>query len=280
MSTRLLFDSLIGQLAHEGGELGNLRLELGDATSVFGDARAVASRCLFAGVGHELAVTLGVEGLFKDAASVAFDDAPRHAHDGAVGRHVFDHHGVAADLDVIADGDISQHLGTGAHSDVVAQRGVALARLIAGSAQGDALVEGAIVADDGGLANDDAHGMVDEEVPADMRGGVNFDTGYMAGYLRHDTREAFAAVVPQPVLGHMIPFCVKAGIGEKDDKAVLRSGVFPLNGGDILANCRDKAHLRHPSCANDALKYSELLGLMLGKGSFTREMGSSGEMLS
>ena len=259
---RLLFGSLIGQLAHKGGELGNFRLELGDAASVFGDTRAVASRCLLAGVGHELAVTLGVEGFFKDAASVALDDASRHAHHGAVGRNVLDDNGVAADFDVIADGDVSQHLGAAANGHVIAQRGVALACFVAGAAQGDALVERTVIANDRGLANNDAHGMVDEEVLADVCGGVNLDAGHMAGYLRHDAREAFATMVPQPVLGHMIPFSVKAGVGKKDDEAVLRGRVFPLDVGDILANCRDKAHLRHPFRANDALKYSELLGLM------------------
>ena len=183
MRARLLFGSLIGQLAHKGGELGDLRLEFGDAASVFGDTRAVASRCLLAGVGHELAVTLGVEGFFKDAASVAFDDASRHAYHGAVGRDVFDHHGVAADSDVVADGDVSQHLGAAANGYVVAQRRVALACLIAGAAQGDALVERAVIANDRGLANDDAHGMVDEEVLADVCGGVNLDAGHMPGYL-------------------------------------------------------------------------------------------------
>lgn len=279
MRARLLFGSLIGQLAHKGGELGDLRLELGDAASVFGDTRAVASRCLLAGVGHELTVTLGVEGFFKDAASVALDDAPRHAYHGAVGRDVFDHHGVAADSDVVAYGDVSQYLGAAANGYVVAQRRVALACLITGAAQSDALVERTVIANDRGLANDDAHGMVDEEVLADVCGGVNLDAGHMAGYLRNDAGKAFATVVPQPVLGHMVPFGVKAGVGKKDDKAVLRGRVFPLNVGDILANCRDKAHLRYPSRANDALKYSELLGLMLEKGSLAREMGPPEETL-
>ena len=121
--------------------------------------------------------------------------------------------------------------------------------------------------------------MIDEEVLADTRCGVNLDAGHMAGDLRHDARKALAAMVPQPVLGHMVPFGVKAGVGEEDDKAVLRGGVLPLNVGDILANSRDKAHLRHPSCANDALKYSESLGLMYEKGSFGREIGPPGEML-
>lgn len=76
----------------------------------------------------------------------------------------------------------------------------------------------------------------------------------------------------------MIPFGVKAGVGKKDDKAVLRGRVFSLDVGDILANCRDKAHLRYPSRANDALKYSELLGLMLEKGSLAREIGPPEEM--
>lgn len=279
MRADLLLGCVPGEFFHEGAEFGDLHFELGDAASVFGDTRAVASRCLLAGVGHELAVTLGVEGFLKDAASVALDDAPRYAYHGAVGRDVFDHHGVASDLHVVTDGDVSQYLGAAANGYVVAQRGVALACLIAGAAQGDALVERAVIANDRGLANNDAHGMVDEEVLADVCGGVNLDAGHMPGYLRHDAGKAFATMVPQPVLGHMVPFGVKAGVGKKDDEAVLRGRVFPLNVGDILANSRDKAHLRHPSRANDALKYSESLGLMLEKGSLAREMGPPEEML-
>ena len=151
---------------------------------------------------------LGVEALLEHAAAVALDDAPRHAHDGAVVGHVLDDDRVAANLDVVADSDVAEHFGARAHGDVVAQGGVALASLVAGAAQGYALVEDAVVTHDGSFANDDAHSVVDKEVLADLRGRVNLDAGDMAGELREHAGERAMAVFPQPVLGHVVPLGV------------------------------------------------------------------------
>ena len=66
---------------------------------------------------------------------------------------------------------------------------MALAGLVAGTAERDALVEHAVVAHDGGFADDDAHGVVDKEVLANLRGRVNLDAGDVAGDLREHTGE-------------------------------------------------------------------------------------------
>ena len=58
---------------------------------------------------------------------------------------------------------------------------VALAGLVAGAAERDALVEHTVIAHDGSLANNDAHGVVDKEVLANLRGGMNLDAGDVAG---------------------------------------------------------------------------------------------------
>ena len=132
---------------------------------------------------------LGVEALLEHAAAIALDDAAGYAHDGAVIGHVLDDDRVAADLDVVADVNVAEHFCARAHGDVVAQGGVALAGLVAGAAECDALVEHTVVAHNGGLANDDAHGVVDKKVLADLRGGVNLNAGDMAGNLREHTGE-------------------------------------------------------------------------------------------
>ena len=67
---------------------------------------------------------------------------------------------------------------------------MALAGLVAGAAKRDALVERAIIADDSGLADDDAHSMVDEEPSADLGTRVNFHTRHEARELRRYAREA------------------------------------------------------------------------------------------
>ena len=200
---------------------------------------------------------LGVEALLEHAAAVALDDAPGHAHDGAVVGHVFDDDRVAADFDVVANANVAEHFGTGAHGDVVAQGGVALAGLVAGAAERDALIEHAVVAHNGGLADDNAHGVVDKEMFADLRGGMNLDAGDVAGDLREHAGERAMAMFPQPVLGHVVPLGVQAGVGQEDDQAILRSGVLRLDGLDVLANGIDKAH-RPPSLSAMAMRFNKV----------------------
>ena len=156
--------------------------------------------------------------------------------------YVFDDDRVTADLDVVADADVAEHLGARAHGDVVAQGGVALAGLVAGAAERNALVEHAVVAHDGGFADDDAHGVVDKEVLANLRGRVNLDAGDMTGELREHTGERSVAVLPEPMLGYVVPLGVKTGVRKENDQTVLRGGVLCLDGLDVFVNGIDKAY--------------------------------------
>ena len=248
---------LVHELGDEGLELGHLSLEFLDAAGILGDALAVEGALLGGVIGHVLAMLLGIEAFFEHAAAVALDDAAWHAHDGAVIGHVFDDDRVAADLDVVADANVAEHLGACAHSDVIAERWVALTGLVAGTAERDALVEHAVVAHNGGLADDDAHGMVDKEVLADLRGGMNLDAGDMTGELREHAGERAMTVLPEPVLGHVVPLGMQTGVRKENDQAVLRSGVLRLDGLDVLANGTDKAH-RPPSLSAMAMRFNKV----------------------
>ena len=200
---------------------------------------------------------LGVETLLEHTAAVALDDASRHAHDGAVVGYVLDDDRIAADLDVVADANVAEHLGACAHGDVVAQGGVALAGFVAGAAERDALVEHTVVAHNGGLADDDAHGVVDKEMLADLCGGMNLDAGDMTGELREHAGERAMSMLPEPVLGHVVPLGVQAGVRKENDKTVLRGGVLRLDGLDVLANGIDKAH-RPPSLSAMAMRFNKV----------------------
>ena len=129
--------------------------------------------------------------------------------------------------------------------------------LVAGAAERDALIEHAVVAHDGGLADDDAHGMVDKEVLANLRGRVNLDAGDMASELREHTGERAITMFPQPVLGHVVPLGVKTGVRKENDQTVLRGGVLRLNGLDVLANGIDKAHWP-PSLSAMAMRFNKV----------------------
>ena len=63
-----------------------------------------------------------------------------------------------------------------------------LASLFAGAAQRDALVEGHVVADLGGFADDHAHAVIDEEAPADLGAGMDLDSGDPSRDLRQASR--------------------------------------------------------------------------------------------
>ena len=102
--------------------------------------------------------------------------AAGHADHGAVIRNGSDHHGARADLGVVADRDIAQNLGAGPDHHVVADGGMALALLLAGSAQRHALVQQYIVADLGGFADHGAHAVVDEAAPSNLRAGMDLDS--------------------------------------------------------------------------------------------------------
>ena len=59
---------------------------------------------------------------------------------------------------------------------------MAFALLRAQSAQGNTVIEKDVVADFRGLADDHAHAVVDEKLPADDRGGVDFDSRQPSRY--------------------------------------------------------------------------------------------------
>ena len=52
---------------------------------------------------------------------------------------------------------------------------MALAGVLAGTAQGDAVVDRAVVTDLRRLTKDDAHAVVDKQLAADLRAGVDLD---------------------------------------------------------------------------------------------------------
>ena len=60
---------------------------------------------------------------------------------------------------------------------------MALAHVLAGAAQGDAVVNQAVVPDLGGLADDKAHAVVDDQALADGGAGVDLDAGAAAAGL-------------------------------------------------------------------------------------------------
>ena len=151
--------------------------------------------------------------------------------DPAVRRHRFGEPDIAADDRVVPDGDVAQDGGAGVDGDVVLKVGMAfgafddVAALVLGEAEGaegDALVNLDLVAEHGGLADDHAGAMVDEEAVADGGAGVDVDAGDGVGVLAHDAGDQRHLGLVQQMGQALDGDRLEAGIG--DDDLVLAFG--------------------------------------------------------
>jgi len=132
-------------------------------------------------------------GLF--GTTVGVDQLRAFEHDPGAGLDALGEPDVAADDRAAADDRVAaEDGGVGVDDDIVLDRRVAFpvpqcGAGIAGQRQrpqGDALVEADVVADDGGLADDDAGAVVDEEAFADGGTRVDVDAGQAVGVFGHD----------------------------------------------------------------------------------------------
>src|SRR5208282_3209870 len=115
--------------------------------------------------------------------AVAEDDVAGNTDDGGILRDISQHDGTSANPAVPAHGDIAENLGTAADHDVFFDGGMTFAVLLASAAESDALIQGHVVTDDGGLADDHAETMINEEPSADFGAGMDFDSGEEARHL-------------------------------------------------------------------------------------------------
>ena len=149
--------------------------------------------------------------------------------------HFAQHHGTGGDAGVVTHLEGAQDLRAGAHQDIVAQRGVALSLILAGTTQCDALVQQAVVADLRRLADDDAHAVVDDQAVADGGTGVDLDAGPEPAPLGHAPGQEKPVVDIQPMGQPVIEDGVDAGVQEKDLQLAAGRGVAALIGGQQAA---------------------------------------------
>ena len=99
-----------------------------------------------------------------------------------------------------------------------ADGGVALAGVLAGAAQGHAVVDRAVVTNLGGLAKHDAHAVVDDEAAAYLCAGVDLYTRSVAADLRDHTREKQQVMLIAPMRAAMIEHGLHTGIQKQNLK--------------------------------------------------------------
>ena len=204
---------------------------LADGVVLLGYAigREHLGRCRLGGCGRGLQL-----GHIGALALLGRNDACRNAHGRRAGGHGLDDHGIAADLGTIAHLEAAQHLGTRGHDHVLAQGGMALGALVQrGTAQGDAVVDGAAVADHRRLADHHAHTVVNEDALANHRAGVDFNAGQPAAKVRSEATQPLEVVRPAPVRRTVPPDGMQTRITGNDLPGAARRRVAVKNALDV-----------------------------------------------
>ena len=117
---------------------------------------------------------------------------------------------------------------------------MAFAGVLAGAAQGDALVEEHVVADDGGFADDDARAVVDDQAASDRRAGVDLHAGPDPGPLGDQPGKEAEPPAVEPMGEAVVEEGVDAGIEEEDLQSAPCGGVPALVGPKSFQQFHDK----------------------------------------
>src|SRR5674476_1657511 len=157
--------------------------------------------------------------------AAAGDDLTRNADHHRTWRHGADHHGVGADAGVVPDLDRPEDFSARTHRDPVSEAGVPLSRHETRSTQGDALVQGDVLADLGGLADHHAQGVVDEQPWAEDGTGMDIDSGEHPRDRRDEPPEQQVVTAPEPVGQPVRPNGVQTRVAQHDLGGTARRGV-------------------------------------------------------
>lgn len=193
------------------------------------DADAHSAEFLRYGVGNVHVVEV------VDANTIPFDDAGRGAYGGTVCGNVFQNYGACGDLYVVAYGEGAQKLRVGTDENVVSDGRVPFSRFLSRAAQCDTVVNGAVVSDLSGFADDDTHAVVDEQPFSDGRTRVYLDARAAAGVLRDHTGEKLMVMAVKEFCDSMIDQNVQARVTEKDFCIGFCGGISFSNGLNIVA---------------------------------------------
>jgi len=136
--------------------------------------------------------------------------------------------------------NVAENGRVGAHHHVVAEGGVALPAVLAGHSERDALIDEAIVADDGRSSDDHADAMVDREPATDLCGGKDVGAKPASRALGEKEREAPHAVQVEPAVPAIRPHDARAGGVEADVPERLRRRVAVKGSLRVLAHEGEK----------------------------------------
>src|SRR5690554_966008 len=118
---------------------------------------------------HILSDVIIVKELHIRGLILSNQDASRCTHRCGSLRHAFQHHGICSDLRIVSDFYGSQNLSSGPDHDTITQVRMPFRSSAVCGAQGDSVINGAVISYGGCFSDDNAHAMVNEESSSDLR---------------------------------------------------------------------------------------------------------------
>ncbi len=106
------------------------------------------------------------------------------------------------------------------------------------------MIEGAVIADLGGLADHDAHAVVNEQTAADRGARMDLDPRRHPSDMRDKAARKIPATHPQPMRHAVEEQCLEAGITQHDFKARPGRGIARKRCVNLVAQVFEK-HRRH-----------------------------------
>lgn len=219
----------------------------------------------------------------RDGHTLPVDNLGGDTNDGSALRDILQNKRTGANLGAIANCNIAQQGGAGAHQDAITQLGMTLAMLLARSAQGNVMQHGNVAADDGGLADHDAGGMIEKGTRADLSGGMNIDLQLLGDLTLQVIGQGNAALVPQLVgdaigLQGMEALEVQEGVNEPGT-----GGISLHDGEQVMADTLTKVDIIGDGVLHKPHQHSrrhdrrgELIGEMKGEGVVERAVIKNG----
>ena len=120
--------------------------------------------------------------------AAGINDLCRNADCGCTLGNGIENHRTGGDFGVVADRERTENLGTGADHHARTDGRMAFAYIFARSAERYTLIDGTVVADLGGFADNNAHAVVDEQAAADFGTRMNLNTREKAAELGDKAR--------------------------------------------------------------------------------------------
>src|SRR5699024_93559 len=169
-------------------------------------------------------------------AFVLENDTGRVAHRGGTGRYRLDDNRVRANARLLANDKATQYLRACADNHAIFQRGVALLALVQPrTAQCHTLVDGAVITNDGGLADDDAETMVDEHPATQLGARVNFYARQQSGQMRDKARQPQPFQPPQAVRQSMDGHRMQSRVTGENLETAAGRRISLQNAGNVFA---------------------------------------------